>query len=88
MRSVDELKKLQSQIQDDERVSLVHIEEDGTIHTDASFTKEDEIKEFKKDCINVNDTQLLALPFCDAIIISKRVLHRKEVQTTLKRWMI
>ena len=48
-----------------------------------TFVDLNEIKEFKKDCISVNDTQLLALPYCDAIIISKRRLHRKEVQTTL-----
>lgn len=88
MRTVEELKKLQSQLHDDERVSLVCVEEDGTLHTDASFTKDDELKEFKKDCISVNDTQLLALPYCDAIIISKRVLHRKEVQTKLERWVL
>lgn len=88
MRTVEELKKLQLQIQDDEKVSLVTIDEDGTISTDASFTKDDELKEFKKDCISVNDTQLLALPYCDAIIISKRVLHRREVQTKLERWVL
>lgn len=32
--------------------------------------------------------RLGALPYCDVIIISKRVLHRREVQTKLERWVL
>ena len=87
MRSVEELKKLQEQIHDDERIDLVEIKEDGLIETLAYINKDDELSEFKEGCIEVNERFLLVLSFIDAIIISKRKLHLQEKQATLKRWM-
>lgn len=87
MRSVEELKQLQNQLQDDERADLVEIKENGDIETLAYFKKGDDLSEIKKDCIKVNEHFLLVLEYVDAIIISKRSLHMKEKQATLKRWM-
>lgn len=87
MRSVEELKSLQEQISDDERVDLVEIKENGEIETLAYFKKGDELSEIKEGCIKVNERFLLVLSYADAIIISKRKLHLQEKQATLKRWM-
>lgn len=87
MKTVEELKQLQSQLNNDERIDLVEIKENGDIETLAYFKKDDDLSEIKKGCIKVNERFLLVLSYVDAIIISKRSLHMKEKQTTLKRWM-